>query len=231
MSINKNMKFILLIRAWLIIIFMLLVAVSFGDSTFVTSQTDARIFLYRDSMIAYETGKSVCENLTKLFQKLTNSNDYDSYFLDPWRKSFSPGEPVDTLLGYSEVLPYSDFPDTLSGNQFNSSSEIGQMIAYQFRRLDTLRVKPCAQVVGAEMPTLYLYAKPSHVVIYKKLDRCWEKKMKYTTLEDITHFICDTEGKTRVPYNILRHYENNKLIRMDWIDPVDKRLIRTFNLR
>ena len=225
------MKSILLIRVWLIVIFMLLVTVGFGDSIFVTSRTDSRLLAYRDSMTAYATGKSVCENLTKLFQKLTNSNDYDSYFLDPWLKSFSPGEPVDTLLGYSEVLPYSDFPDTLSGNQFNSSSEIGQMITYQFRRLDTLRVKPCAQVVGAELPTLYLYAKPSHVIIYKNLDRCWEKKMKYTTLDIVTHFICDELKKTRVPYNILRYYENNKLVQMDWIDPISQTLIRTFSFR
>jgi hypothetical protein len=55
--------------------------------------------------------------------------------------------------------------------------------------------------------------------------------MKYTTLDIVTHFICDELKKTRVPYNILRYYENNKLVQMDWIDPIRQTLIRTFSFR
>lgn len=215
-------------RLLLVLFFVFAYIFSFGDTIYVSSRTDARLLLYRDSLTAYEVGSSVCTELSKLFQKLTNSHDYDSYFLDPLVKDFKPGEAVDTLLGYSEVLPTTDYPDTLSGNQFNSTSELGQRIAYQFKRLDTLNVKPYATVVGAEMPVLYLYRKPTRVVIYQKLDRCWEKKRVYTTLDRVTHFIVDSKGMTKIPYNILRYYENDRLVKIEWTDPITQSVIKTF---
>ena len=30
-------------------------------------------------------------------------------------------------------------------------------------------------------------------------------------------------GKTIIPYNIIRYYENNKLKKIEWVDPIDKK--------
>ena len=71
------------------------------------------------------------------------------------------------------------------------------------------------------MPTLYIYKKPERIVLYKKLDRCWEKKMVYTTLDIQTHFIVNQKEKTILPYNIIRHYQAqegpDKLTKMEWV--------------
>ena len=200
-----------------------------ADTTYVTSKTDTRLMDYKDSLQSYETGKSVCENLAILFQKLTNSHDYDSYFLDAWTGKIKFNQPVDTLLGYSELLPNNEYPSKEEKYQLSSNSDIGKKITLQFFRLDTIKTIPYAKVVGAEMPVVYIYQKPSRIVLYKKLEKCWLPKHKYTTIDIQTHFITNQSGKTIIPYNLIRYYENNKLKKIEWVDPMDReKIIKTF---
>jgi len=201
------------------------------DTTYATSRTDARLFSYRDSITAYTVGCSVTNELRTIFREMTGTKDYDAYFENGWKKSISVGDPVDTALGYSVFLENTVWPyEVKEGDQFQSSSSYGQRIAYQFNRLDTLRVLPPYRVEGAEMPVLFIYAKPSRVVLYRKLDRCWEKKMRYSTLDVQTHFIINDKDKTIIPYNIRRFYVENKLTKTEWVDPVNtNQIIRTFS--
>jgi hypothetical protein len=208
--------------------FLLVLNITLADTIYVTSSTDKRLLSYRDTLSAYQTGKSVCDNLKSLFRQLTNTHDYDTYFTDGWSSTIKFNQPVDTLLGYSEFLPNDEFPSKLEGEQFNSNSEIGQKITYQFKRLDTLRIIPYAKVVGAEMPVVYIYRKPSITVIYKKLDKCWLPKQVFRIIDIQTHFIIDERGKTRIPYNIIWYYESSKLKKIEWVDPIDeKRIIQS----
>jgi hypothetical protein len=200
-----------------------------ADTTYVTSKTDTRLMDYKDSLQSYETGKSVCENLAILFQKLTNSHDYDSYFLDAWTGKIKFNQPVDTLLGYSELLPNNEYPSKEENYQLSSNSDIGKKITLQFFRLDTIKTIPYAKVVGAEMPVVYIYRKPSLEVVYKKLDRCWEAKRKYSIRDLTTYFIKKDIGLTVTPYNIIRYYENDKCVRTDWVNPMNKEIVlKTF---
>ena len=219
-------------RKIFLLLLLLYTIFSFGqDTIYVTSKTDSRLLAYQDSINAYNTGKSVCDNLLLIFRKLTHSNDYDTYFTDGWNPNIKEGDRVDTLLGESYFHFSNDLPSNL--NQFQADSESGRNIATQFHRLDSLKVRPYGQVVGAEMPTLYIYKKPERIVLYKKLDRCWEKKMVYTTLDIQTHFIVNQKEKTILPYNIIRYYQvqegPDKLTKMEWVDPVDKnKIIKSF---
>ena len=220
-------------RKIILLSLLLSVIFSFGqDTIYVTSRTDSRLLSYQDSLNAYNTGKSVCDNLLLIFRKLTHSNDYDTYFIDGWNLNIKEGDRVDTLLGESYFHFSNELPSNL--NQFQANSESGRNITTQFHRLDSLKVRPYGQVVGAEMPTLYIYKKPERVVVYQKLDRCWEKKRVYSTLDIQTHFIVNQQDKTIIPYNILRYYQEkegpDKLTKIEWIDPVDKnKIIKYFS--
>ena len=166
-------------KLYLLLLFLTGVSRTFADTIYVSSKTDPRLLAYQDTLYAYQTGKSICDNLAVLFQKLTNTNDYNSYFLDAWSGAIQFDQPVDTLLGFSVFLPNDRYPNEADKRLFSSNSEIGQNITFQFRRLDSIKIMPYAKVEGSEMPVIFIYAKPTRVVLYKKLDRCWEKKILY----------------------------------------------------
>ena len=196
-----------------------IVILSYGCNTIhVISNTDIRYLNYIDSLNAYNTAKSVCDTLAILFYKYTGNHDYDSYFLRPWKETLSYGDAVDTLLGYSEYQENTEYPDTLDGNIFQSRGSLGEDVKNQLDKLKQLKIKPFAKVVGAEMPTVYIYKKPDIRVIYGKPERCWIKKRRYTILDNVTYFITDEKGFTRIPYNILRYYEEDKLVKTQWVD-------------
>mgnify|MGYP003351979024 CR=1 FL=1 len=216
-------------------IFLLLTIISFNcfaDTIYVSSKTDPRLLAYKDTVYAYETGKSISNNMAIIFQELSGSHDYDSYFLDAWTGAIQFNQRVDTLLGYTEFLPNTQLPDKTEKLQFASNTSVGEKIVLQFTRLDTIKITPFAKVVGSEMPDVYIYRKPTRVVLYKKLDKCWEKKMLYTTLDMQTHFIVNNMYKTCIPYNIRRHYQvkdnSSILIKTEWVDPTDQnKIIKT----
>jgi len=202
---------------------------TFADTVYVASKTDAKLLAYQDTLYAYETGKSICESLAVIFQKLTNSHDYDSYFLDAWSGNIKFNQPVDTLLTFSVFLPNDNFPEDSLKYQFNSNSDIGQKITLQFIRLDTIKIIPYARVEGSEMPVVYIYRKPTRVVLYKKLDKCWLPKHIYRTIDTQTHFILNNKDRTITPYNIINYYEGNILKKIEWVDPLDNnKIIKNF---
>jgi len=216
---------------FLIIFFTFFISLKSQDTVFVNSKADVRIQLSKDSMYSYETGKSICYNLAKLFQDLTNTNDYDSYFLDAWSGNIKFNQPVDTLLTYSEFLPNYEFPDSVEKYQLNSKEQIGKRIFLQFILYDSIKTIPYAKVVGSEMPTIYIYQKPKHVFIYKKSDVFFETKNEYSIIDIVTRFICDKNIYTKTPFNIIRYYKNNKLYKINWVDPIDNsKIIKTFKL-
>ena len=196
------------------------------DTIYVTSRFDARLKLYQDSLNAYNIGKSVCENVSVLFYKMTNSS-YNGYFLNAWTFSYKEGESPDTnilcFFNFNSV-----YPDPNEGQQFKGNL-VGSEISNEYHRLDTLKVKPYATVSGGEMPTAYIYKDPSNIIIWKKIDRCWEKKAFFTVTYSQTHFITNKSNRTIIPYNLRFTYTNGKLSKEDWIDPVDYHLIKSFS--
>lgn len=190
------------------------------DTLYVNSLNDKRLRLYNDSLTAYNVGYDVAHRLAYLFEELTGTKDYNHYFTNAWEKTYLYGEPVDTLLGYSEYLPATQLPNSRINN-FASSSPTGLLIQAEIRRLDSLRVKPIGKVVGAELPVSYVYTKPVRVVFYQGVADLPPKAKIYTTIEPITHFMVNKEGASILPYNIKRYFENGKLIKTEYVDPLN----------
>jgi len=214
----------------LVFLFLLFSLPSLADTVYVYGKADPSLLAYRDSVLAYETGFSVSKDISLIFRQAYHTHDYDAYFLDAWSGNIKFHQPVDTLLGHSEFLPNKKLPEKQIGERF-INDQFSRRINQILSRLDSLKVIPYGKVVGAEMPTIYIYKKPSVVVIYKLLEKCWIKEVWYTTIDRQTRFITDEKGRTRIPYNIVRYYKSNVLKKIEWVSPVDEKIvIKTFGI-
>lgn len=103
------------------------------------------------------------------------------------------------------------------------------MVRVEYLRLDSLFVKPYDVVSGAEMPTAFIYKRPSLVVIWKKLDRCWEKKKVFSIFDFQTYFFLNEDNKTYLPYIKKRVYVNGVLKTEYWLDPIYQTVLKTIS--
>lgn len=190
------------------------------DTLTVFSKNDKRLTLYNDSLRAYTIGNEVAYKLAELFEKLTNSKDYSNYFIAAWEKHYNYGDPIDTTLGYSEYLPVSELPNSKINN-FSSNTEIGKLIQTEIARLDSLPIMPKGKIVGAELPVTYVYQKPSRVVVLLSLDKASVKQTCFTSVERTTHFLVDDKGRTVRPYNIKKYYVNGKVVKQEYVSPLN----------
>lgn len=186
----------------------------------VFSKNDQRLTLYNDSLKAYTVGKEVAYKLAELFEQLTNTKDYSNYFTAAWQKQYNYGDPIDTTLGYSEYLPVSEHPNSTINN-FASNTAIGKLIQTEIARLDSLHVMPKGKIVGAELPVTYVYEKPSREVVLVQLEKTPVKPTCFTSIERTTHFLVDDKGRTVRPYNIKKYYVNGKVVKQEYVSPLN----------
>jgi hypothetical protein len=83
-----------------------------------------------------------------------------------------------------------------------------------YKRLDSLKVKPCGLLQGAELPDVYIYAKPQEVVIWKIVKR-------YTVIDPKIKFTTDKDGKTKISY-ITKYYYSQEKGGLQKIDSIEK---------
>ena len=86
----------------------------------------------------------------------------------------------------------------------------------QYKRLDSIKVQPCGIMQGAELPNVYVYCKPSVVIIYKKLKR-------FTVVDPTIRFFMSKDGKTKTSYITKLYYvEFDKVHqRIDSVEKLD----------
>ena len=228
----------------LIILFLLAMygSIFAQDTIIVTSKSDIRLELYEDSLLSYNIGHSVSMNLSKLYG---NSIEIDykgnlysdnAYFNSGWDIHLRVGDTIDSN-SMAEFVESQESPSSNEGKEFSTSNEFLK----EYKRLDSIKIKPYGHLSAGEMPTIYLYAKPKVVVIYKI--PCFSKQSKtshivngqslkeFSVLSLTTKFIVDSKGLTRIPYNEKVYYGYKHISKIEWVDPSDTdKVLKTINL-
>ncbi|MFN8323363.1 MAG: hypothetical protein U0T74_11950 [Chitinophagales bacterium] len=185
-----------------------------ADTLYVEDFKDQRYLRYLDSAKAYEIGYSVARNIADTIKNRIGNNSLDAYFLG--RYHTGNGTESD---GY--YYDYIENPQVEIGHvnvSFkgikNDSLVPWQYVELQYKRLDALKVKPQGLIQGAELPNVYVYAKPGTVVIYQKV-------MRYTVIDPAIKFFKKDDGKTKVSY-ILKYYYSKVNNGHEQIDSIEK---------
>ena len=222
---------------WIVSFMMLILVTTLTqgqDTILISSITEytEKLQLYKDSLHSYNIGKSVSNQLLILFNEMSKSSgnlnmDYtgkvynsDSYFQSGWDVDLIDGQIVDTNTQSTFEIKY-DSPKSIM-DEFKLSEA--------YRRLDSCKVNPYGIVSAGEMPVIYIYKKPTKFPVYKAPCFSTSKKVEYSIIDITTYFIVDNLNRTRIPYNKIFYYGYKGLIKIEWIDPISRVIIKTIEI-
>jgi hypothetical protein len=163
------------------------------DTLFVDDVKDIRYLNYKDSLEAYNIGYSVAKNISDTLKSMYGYKDLDKYFLN----RYAP-ETYTNDGGY--IFEYVENPSVDVGHlnvpykrMKNDASFPWAFLEAQYKRLNVIKIQPVGLMEGAELPDVYVYAKPQTPVIFKIVKR-------FTVVGQIIKFRISDGGKTKTPY-------------------------------
>lgn len=199
----------------LLVFFLLAINTKASDTLYVEDFKDPRLLEYQDSIKAYEISFSVAKNMADTIRALMGNNSLDDYFLG---KFLSAGE-VSSSGGY-----FYDFEENVkveighvNGDYHGMKNEEKfpwKYLESQYRRLDSIKIQPWGVMSGGELPNVYVYAKPSRTIIFKKIKR-------FTVIDPTIRFFKKDDGKTRISY-ITKYYYSEFDKGHQTIDSIEK---------
>jgi len=126
--------------------------------------------MYNDSLNSYNTGKKVYTNVGEIFEKLNPGSEYInnnflSFYQNPNKKpNYGTNSKGISPEGYGKK-----FKQDLSRIHFATTAEkkAWHNVAKNLSELDALDTKPVRTINQAEIPTLFVYKKPTQKVVLK----------------------------------------------------------------
>ncbi|MCW5908820.1 MAG: hypothetical protein KIS94_13235 [Chitinophagales bacterium] len=191
-----------------------------ADTIIVEDPKDIRYLRYLDSLHAYNVGFAVAKSMADTIKKMYRNASYENYFLHKYRSN------ADSIPGgffyVYELDPQVQLGRISEG--YMGRNEVKVPWGYMrvlYKRLDSLNVKPCGLLQGAELPDVYIYAKPQEVVVWKIIKR-------YTVVDPSIKFTTDKDGKTKVSYITKYYYSQEKggfqkIDSIEKLDPITKK--------
>lgn len=185
------------------------------DTLFVDNYQDARYIRYMDSLKGYEIGLSVAKNISDTLKSMYGIS-LEAYFLGKYY-------PESALLNDGYFFDFDQDVQVIIGRvnleykrMRNDSTFPWGFVEAQYKRLNDIKVQPCGKMQGAELPSIYVYCKPTMVVAYKKMKR-------FTVIDPKVRFFYGADGKTKTSYITKLYYvEYNKVHqRIDSIEKLD----------
>ena len=198
------------LKPWLFLVAFLFCVIAKGtDTLYVESYKDERYLLYLDSLKAYETGYKVAKSIADSVRHMTGNSSYDSYFL----RYYEP-EKYPTTEGL--FVFYEENPNIEPGHVSDQAKFLWTYVKKQYLILDQLKVAPVGVMQGAELPSVYIYKKPTIVTVVRIIKR-------YTVVDPSIKFLIGRDGKTKTSYIIKYHYskEGEHLQQIDSIEKLD----------
>ncbi|HLP51317.1 MAG TPA: hypothetical protein VK154_10565 [Chitinophagales bacterium] len=190
------------------------------DTVYVENQRDPRYLEYLDSIRAYQISYSVAKNIADSVAGMLGSRTLDAYFLGAFTGSTERSE------GYYYDMER-DMPVTIGHvnsiyrGMKNEEKFPWKYLESQYRRLDSIKLQPMGIMQGAELPNVYVYAKPHTTYIFRSVKR-------FTVVGQIIKFDMSDGGKTKKPYIEKLYYiqidrGNPKVDSIEKLDPVTKK--------
>jgi len=190
------------------------------DTLFVDDMKDPRYVSYLQQKEAYDIGYSVAKNISDTLKSMYNNQSLDGYFLSMYSDGqFSSNgyiydyeENVNVEIGHVNV-EYKRMK--------NDSTFPWAFLEQQYKRLNTIKVQPAGIMTGAELPTVYVYAKPKIVVEFRIVKR-------FTVVGQIIKFSLSNGGKTKTPYIEKVYYvedarKHQIIDSIEKLDPITKK--------
>ncbi len=182
-------KYFLLLAAC----FFLTTAKSSSDTLFVEDYKDARYLRYKDSLEAYQIGYSVAKNISDTLKSMYGNKSLDGYFLSKYRTDIDASS-NGYIFDYQENVSVEIGRVNVEYKRMrNDSTFPWAFLENQYKRLNDIKVQPCGIMTGAELPTVYVYAKPQTPVVFKVVKR-------FTVVGRTIKFRISDGGKTKTPY-------------------------------
>jgi hypothetical protein len=190
------------------------------DTLYVEDVKHPRLLLYKDSIQAYQIAFSVAKNVADSVRARMGNNSLDAYFLT----RFTSNTDAD-LAGY--FFNWNDTANVQIGHVNDSYRGIKdddrfpwRYLETQYKRLDSIKIKPAGIMEGGELPNVYVYLKPSTTVIYKKVKH-------FTVVDQTIQFFKKNDGKTRVSFIRKFYYSefdklHQRIDSVEKLDPVTK---------
>lgn len=189
-----------------------------SDTLYVENSRDPRLLLYQDSIKAYEIGFSVAKNIADSVRSLSGNNSLDHFFLSRYIEM-----PDASSAGYfyefheNVKVEIGHVNDSFHGMKSDTKFP-WRFLELQDKRLDAIKIQPAGIMQGGELPNVYIYAKPSTTVIYRKVKR-------FTVIDPSIKFFMKDNGKTRVSYIVKYHYsqignEHQQTDSVEKLDPI-----------
>ena len=164
-----------------------------SDTTVVDDMKDVRYLNYKDSIQAYEIGYSVAKNIADTLKSMYGNVSLEGYFLN----KYNTGSDTSSN-GY--FYDYNQNANVIIGHvnveyrrMKNDSTFPWAFLENQYKRLNDIKIQPVGIMQGAELPDVYVYAKPKTTVVFKIVKR-------FTVVGQIIKFSLSNGGKTKTPY-------------------------------
>lgn len=189
------------------------------DTIYVEGDRDMRYLIYLDSLKAYETGFSVAQNIADTIAKIIGNRTLDNYFL---QKFYSNDDTTSGDYFYAfhrNVKIDLEHVNEIYHGTRSDSTFPWEYLEQQYKRLNYLRVQPRGVMMGAELPNVYVYARPVTTVVIRA------KVKRFTVVDYKIRFLYSQNGKTKTPYIIKYTYVefdkvHQRIEKEEKLDPV-----------